>query len=665
MKSIKGRIIINILIILLVLSFFCGGGTIYLNYSGTMDTVKKNLSETVKVASLYMETKVETYKDNVISAGYISELSNERVPLFVKKDVIEGVCKTFGYKEGNLIDKKGRGVFDKKDYSKYDFYKKAIKGEVYISEPVQFTDKDDMKIIISAPVWEQGGESSITGVTVFVLDGKILSDAIKNIKVGETGTVYVLDSNGTVIAHPNYENVKAKENSIEDAKTDSKLSKIANIEKKMIKGKSGFDNYIYKGEKKVITYTPINNTNGWSIGVTAGRKEMMKSSRNGIYNTILITIVIMIIGIIIAIRLARKITNPIKLCVDRIEKLAQGDFKSPAPIIDSKDETAILAEATRVIVDNISTITEDAEYLLGEMRSGNFDIESNAPESYKGDFEDLRVSIEGIRDSLSSTLMQINEAADQVACGSEQVSMSSQSLAQGATEQAASINDLDSRVTMINEEIKTNAKNALAAKKQTENAGVMVTDANNQMQNMIVAMNDISKKSDEIAKIIKTIDDIAFQTNILALNAAVEAARAGSAGKGFSVVADEVRNLAGKSAEAAQNTALLIEQSVQAVSKGKNMADETGKAITMVLESAQSVVQLVNNIVISCDKQGNESDKIKEGTDQIDKVIQNNSATSEESAAAAEELNSQAVMLKELVGYFRLRANNDENGIDF
>ena len=183
----------------------------------------------------------------------------------------------------------------------------------------------------------------------------------------------------------------------------------------------------------------------------------------------------------------------------------------------------------------------------------------------------------------------------------------------------------------------------------------MITDANAQMQNMINAMNDISQKSNEIAKIIKTIDDIAFQTNILALNAAVEAARAGSAGKGFSVVADEVRNLAGKSAEAAQNTALLIEQSVQAVSKGKDMADETGKAITEVLEAAGSVVQLVNDIVISCEKQGEESDRIKEGTDQIDKVVQTNSATSEESAAAAEELNSQATMLKDLVAYFKLR----------
>lgn len=661
MKSIKGKIILNFVALLLIFSIVGGGGTIYLNTEGTKDTLKDTLLENTKTASMMVKAKLDAYKGNVISCGFISELSNDKVPLEVKEDVLRGVCETFGFKGGDYLNKKGKCIFDGKDFSKYDFFKKSIKGEAYISDPLNI--EDETVFMISAPVREQGENSKIKGVVCFSLDESLLSDIVKEVKIGKQGTTYVLDNSGTVIAHTDYSHVEKKENTIEDAKSDSSLKKIASSEKKMIKGKTGFDLFKYNGTKKFIGYTPIEGINGWSIAVTTGYNEIMANCQSGTMNTVLITIIILCVGIYMAIRLARQIVIPINLCADRLKKLAQGDLKSPTPEIKSKDEIAILADSTRIIVDNIVAIIEDTEQLLEEMKDGNFDVESSISENYKGDFESLLTSIEGIRDGLSSTLAQINEAADQVACGSEQVSIASQSLAQGATEQAASINDLNNRVNHINEEIKNNAKNAKEAKAQTENAGVMITDANVQMQNMINAMNDISQKSNEIAKIIKTIDDIAFQTNILALNAAVEAARAGSAGKGFSVVADEVRNLAGKSAEAAQNTALLIEQSVQAVSKGKNMADETGKAITEVLEAAGSVVQLVNDIVISCEKQGEESDRIKEGTDQIDKVVQTNSATSEESAAAAEELNSQANMLKDLVAYFKLRDEYESDEI--
>lgn len=662
MKSIKSKIILNFVVLLTIFSILGGGGTIYLNTQGTMDTLDKTMSESVKTASMLVESKLEIYIGNVVSNGFVSELSNDKVPLEVKEEILNGVCKTFGFKEGDYLNKKGKCIFDGKDFSKYDFFKKSIKGQPYLSNLMTIDDEE--VFMISAPVWSGGTDGKIEGVVVYSLDGSVLSDIVKEVKIGKTGTAYILDKSGNVIAHTDYSHVEKKENSIKEAKSDSSLKKIASLEKQMIKGKTGFDIYEYNGVKKFMGYTPIEGTNGWSIAVTAGYDEFMANCQRGTVNTTIISIVILFIGIYMAIRLARQIANPINLCADRLQKIAQGDLKSPTPEIKTKDETAILAESTKKIVDNIVAIIDDSEYLLEEMKDGNFDIESNTPDSYQGDFESLLTSIEDIRDGLSSTLAQINEAADQVACGSEQVSIASQSLAQGATEQAASVNDLDSRVNHINDEIKQNAKNALEAKIQTENAGVMITDANAQMQNMIVAMNDISQKSNEIAKIIKTIDDIAFQTNILALNAAVEAARAGSAGKGFSVVADEVRNLAGKSAEAAQNTAVLIEESVQAVSKGKNMADETGKAITTVLEAAGSVVDLVNDIVVSCDKQGEESERIKEGTDQIDKVVQTNSATSEESAAAAEELNSQATMLKDLVAYFKLRDGYDSDEIE-
>ena len=511
-----------------------------------------------------------------------------------------------------------------------------------------------MVVAISAPMRKGTKNNKIVGVGIYILDAKYLSDIVKDIKIGKSGSAYILDKKGNTIAHMDYNLVKNTQNNIEKSKKDESLNQIASLEKKMIKGKTGFGLCEYKGDKKWIGYTPVKNTSGWSVAVLVENSDYTRATTDNTMKTILFTIILFIVGMNMAKKLSKGIAEPIKMCAERLKQLSEGDLKTPTPVIESEDETLILAESTRIIVDGMVAIIGDVEYLLEEMKNGNFAINSKERDYYQGDYEELLNSIYGIRDSLSDTLLQINEAADQVTCGSEQVSNAAQSLAQGATEQAASVNDLDMRVDEINKEIKANAKNALEAKIKTENAGIKIVEANQQMENMILAMNDISNKSNEIAKIIKTIDDIAFQTNILALNAAVEAARAGTAGKGFSVVADEVRNLAGKSAEAAKNTALLIEESVNAVSNGKIMADETEKAIMSVVEDAQDVVKKVGEIVISCNKQEEESEKIKTSTDQIERVVQNNSATSEESAAAAEELNGQANMLKELIDFFKL-----------
>lgn len=370
-----------------------------------------------------------------------------------------------------------------------------------------------------------------------------------------------------------------------------------------------------------------------------------------------ISAISLVLTVAMAVYITRSLTAPIKEIENAADKLAAGDLKVQVNYT-SRDELGSLSNSIRTVIENLQKIIGDADYLLGEIADGDFTVTSKNPDRYVGDFQGMLLSMRKLRDRLSNTLSQINQASDQVSAGSDQVSSGAQALSQGATEQASSVEELAATINEISSQVEGNAQSAQQGSRLAENAGAQIEEGNRQMSEMIAAMADISEKSGQIGKIIKTIEDIAFQTNILALNAAVEAARAGEAGKGFAVVADEVRNLASKSAEASKSTAALIESSIQAVERGTKLADETAQTLSEVVKSAQEVVVVVDNISQASNEQASSIVQVTQGIDQISSVVQTNSATAEESAAASEELSGQAQMLKELVSQFKLMESN-------
>ncbi len=350
----------------------------------------------------------------------------------------------------------------------------------------------------------------------------------------------------------------------------------------------------------------------------------------------------------------RKLIVPILQIRDEMQQIKRGNLSSDFRLEPDTSEIGMLIEAI------IQTKSELKKYIgniagqLSEMSKGNMDLQVDI--DYVGDFQPIKDSLNVILDSLNGTLSQIDGSAAQVSDHADQVAAGAQGLAQGATEQASTVEELSSTVSQLTERMGKIAEHADRAREVTVKAAGSLQVSNEKMQEMRQAMENISSSSMEIGKIIKTIEDIAFQTNILALNAAVEAARAGTAGKGFAVVADEVRNLASKSQEASHQTTALIENSAQAVKHGARLTEETAEALGLVVENARESGEYVDAIAADSEQQATALRQVSEGIEQIASVVQTNSATSEESAAASGELSSQAERLKKLVGGFRLRA---------
>lgn len=367
-----------------------------------------------------------------------------------------------------------------------------------------------------------------------------------------------------------------------------------------------------------------------------------------------------VLAFLLSNRLSKAIAAPIQACSARLALLAQGNLAAPVPVWDSRDEVGELAASTKIIVDALTGIVHDLDSVLGEMANGNFTVHSQNESLYRADFAPVLQSMRTIKHRLRDALAQVRQSADQVDTGAGQMSHSAQALAQGSAEQASAIEQLSARVNEIAASARANTGSAERSRQSTEAAGGQLMKCDAFMQRLVQAMDEISASSDQIARIILTIENIAFQTNILALNAAVEAARAGTAGKGFAVVADEVRNLASKSDQAAKATRELIEGSLAAVKNGSALVGEVSSALSDTNQLTGEAVKSVVEITAAIARDAQAIAQMTEGIDQISSTVHTNSATSEQSAAASEELSSQAALLRQLMAGFRFQDAGEE-----
>ncbi len=367
-----------------------------------------------------------------------------------------------------------------------------------------------------------------------------------------------------------------------------------------------------------------------------------------------------VLAVLIGISIARSLSRRIRVVVEATEKLSKGDLDVHIDV-DSKDEIGVLAESSRRMSDTLKAIISDLSRGLEAFAGGNFALDSQAEDSYVGDYRPMLDNIRKVRDKLSDTLSNIGIAAEQVSTGSEQVSAGAQALASGSTEQAAAVEELGATVEHISDQARGNLDMVDSAAKSIRESDEGVAAGNRHMEQLTEAMAEVASASSQIASITKVIEDIAFQTNILALNAAIEAARAGNAGKGFAVVADEVRTLAAKSAEAAKQTAELIENSVSTVARGTELTSQTAQILKDVDAAARGATESFGKIEQSIAEQTGAIEQIREGLSQISSVVQTNAATAEENSATSEEMSAQAVALQQEVQKFRLWEGGVQN----
>ena len=602
-------------------------------FSQQLESLSKAYAENVSLMTNTIKLQIESTAANPRVQD--KSLSNEEM-----KKVLNELAVATYFKDLSIADRDGHTLNDT-DISEREYFQRALEGETYISSPViRLTDNTVTTMV---------GTLMPDGRVLYgALSSKLFSNGLET-AVSESGIelVYVLDKDGMVIASSDGSLVQERANFIQ-----SKDKHYADVSEKMIEGKTGIDRV--KGDRANygVSYMPIDDSSDWSIAVVGDYIDALSSVMISIVISFSLGLFLILLEVVVAYKISGRITKSVEYSMQRLDLLSYGDIHTEAEIRYTNDESEKMTESLSMAVRELSRYINSISENLSNMAQGDF---SNVSEvEFKGDFEKISDSFNEINRTLGKLINEINTSSADVLVGAHQISEDSAALADGTTKQSTAVEELTTTMARIAEQAESTAKNAKYAAKISASAADRVTVQEHQMSELLDTMTEVKEKSSEISSIIKTIEDISFQTNILALNASIEAARAGDAGSGFAVVADEVVDLANKSAQAAQDSAALISQTLTAVNRGFKAVKDSTEKMSEVKKMSVQVNDIISDISHNSDDQATAISQTSAGIEQISEVVAQNSVTAIHTATSCEQLTVQVNSLREKISKLKV-----------
>lgn len=632
----------------------CAAGVFVLMFFSTrasiLQTSQAEMNQTVQYytseVSSWLEIRIQHLKLLQYSLQKLSkaELNEENIMPLVKNST--EYSQSYGVISDYVVlpSKEmisGDGWVPEKGYdpTANEYYQKVQNADLYISEPYIDATTGDFVITISLPIQINGQFSGIVARDVKMSE---IQQMMETYTSTDGSYLYLLDASGNVLSHANeaFQTTEEKAVSVDDIG----MSILKNAVNGYVIGKD------YDSAEKYY-HAQTEPTSGWIIGIAYPHGQIIGQVAWQMLWTFIIFAVAVALGLFVLVDVMNKKFAPVNQIMQAAAQFKKGDFSLNLKV-HSKDELGELADTFQDTSVYLRGIIEEISTILTEIANGNLTLRPT--KEYRGEFVEIEQAMGEITTQMSTMLKSVEDAGDQVSAGAAQVADSAQHLSEGSVQQAGQVESIVDDVQNVKRAVEESTARTVQAENVTEEVAAKLEESNTRMTEMMQEMANMNEASAQIGKIIKTIEDIAFQTNILALNAAIEAARAGQAGKGFAVVADEVRELANKSAEAAKNTTELIETSVRTVDRGSEVAQQTAQSLEEAVASARQVVEQTRAIVQLSQSQSGDIDRIAQTISEFSGMVQTNSATAEENAATSEEMAGQAQVMKNLLHRFTI-----------
>ncbi len=615
---------------------------------------RKFAEEVLALSSSYgtaVENRISRLEESFNIVVMDPDVVDDTLPMESRKALLEKASGMTMLNDFSIAYANGM-TYNDTDISSREYFQYAMQNKAdYISSPVVRLTDNSITIMMGR-YFSSGGQDYLA---YGGMDVDVFNDVIHDVDDGIGSICFIIDKNGQIISTSSEDKLPLM-TELFNMKSDKKFGEISGMLDKFMSGEKGTTKGVLDGTEYIYGYVPISSNEGWTIIVGMPTNSITAN----IVRTAIISAVLMIVCVLIIIPIisgmVRRICAPISEASARLQLFAQGNVSAPAPKCNTNDEIQQMTESMGDMISTIGGYIRDIHSVLSAISDGDLTVKPTA--DFRGEFLDIKNSLDMILDSLNQTMNEVATSASEVKDGAVQLADGSTNLSQGAIQQASDIDRITTTVSDIATKTEENNSNVKKALMSSQSANDKARDSQKCMDDLMQAISEIEESSREIGNIIGVISDISFQTNILSLNASIEAARAGEAGKGFAVVANEVGNLATKSSEATQQTGDLISKSISMVNKGVELARKTAASLAGIVEGVAEVSAAMNEIAEASETQAAAVEEISEGIKSVNSAIHNTTATAEQSAAESEELSALALTLSNAVSRFNCVKND-------